>query len=106
MAYGGSQARGPVRAVATSLCQSHSNAGSDLHHSSRQRRILNPVIEARDQTCNLMVPSRIRSPLRHDGNALILFLLSLFCLSHDAFIHCKPVSQVCKNACEKAARCE
>ena len=31
----------------------------DLHHSSRQRRILNPLREARDQTCNLMVPSWI-----------------------------------------------
>uniref|UniRef100_A0A8D0PQP5 Uncharacterized protein n=1 Tax=Sus scrofa TaxID=9823 RepID=A0A8D0PQP5_PIG len=28
----------------------------DLHHSSRQRRILNPLSEARDQTRNLMVP--------------------------------------------------
>ena len=28
-AYGGSQARGPFRAVATSLHQSHSNAGSE-----------------------------------------------------------------------------
>ena len=32
----------------------------DLHRSSRQRQILNPRIEARDQTHNLMVPSRIR----------------------------------------------
>ena len=32
----------------------------DLHHSSRPHRILNPIIEARDQTRNLMVPSRIR----------------------------------------------
>ena len=31
----------------------------DLHHSSRQHRILNPLKEARDQTCNLKVPSRI-----------------------------------------------
>ena len=30
MAYGGSQARGPVTAVATGLSQSHSNAGSQL----------------------------------------------------------------------------
>ena len=29
------------------------------HHSSRQRRILNPLSEARDRTGNLMVPSRI-----------------------------------------------
>ena len=32
----------------------------DLHYSSQQRWILNPLSEARDQTCNLMVPSRIR----------------------------------------------
>ena len=32
----------------------------DLHHSSRQRRIVNPLSKGRDQTGNLMVPSRIR----------------------------------------------
>ena len=31
----------------------------DLHHSSGQHPILNPLNEARDQTHNLMVPSRI-----------------------------------------------
>ena len=31
----------------------------DLHHSSRQRWILNPLSEAWDQTCNLTVPSWI-----------------------------------------------
>ena len=30
VAYGGSQARGPVRAVAAGLHQSHSNVGSEL----------------------------------------------------------------------------
>ena len=30
MAYGGSQARGLIRGVAASLCQSHSNTGSEL----------------------------------------------------------------------------
>ena len=30
-AYGGSQARGPIGAVATGLRQSHSNAGSEPH---------------------------------------------------------------------------
>ena len=64
-AYGGSQARGLIGAVATGLLQSHSNAGSelsrvcDLHHSLQQRRVLNPRREAKDQTRNLMVPSRI-----------------------------------------------
>ena len=33
----------------------------DLHHSSQQCWILNPVSESRDQTCNLMVPSWIVS---------------------------------------------
>ena len=32
----------------------------DLHHSSGQRWILNLLSEARDQTCDLMVPSQIR----------------------------------------------
>ena len=32
----------------------------NLHHSSRQSRILNPLSGARDRTRNLMVPSQIR----------------------------------------------
>ena len=49
-AYGDSQARGLIGAVAAGLHHSHSNAGSvcDLHHSSRQQRILNPLSEARN----------------------------------------------------------
>jgi len=31
----------------------------NLHHSSWQLQILNPLSEARNQTCNLMVPARI-----------------------------------------------
>ena len=31
----------------------------DLHHSSQQLRILNPLSKARVRTCNLMVPSQI-----------------------------------------------
>ena len=41
-AYGGSQGRGPIGAVA-----------ARLHHSSRQCRIINPLSRARDQTQNL-----------------------------------------------------
>ena len=40
--YGGSQASGPIGAVATSL-----------HHSSQQHGILNPLSDARDRTCIL-----------------------------------------------------
>ena len=49
VAHGGSQARGLIRAVA-----------AGLHHSSRQRQILDPLSKDRVQTCNVMVPSRIR----------------------------------------------
>ena len=64
MAYGGSQARGPIGAIVAGLHHSHSDAGSELclclHHSSGQRQILNPLSEARDGTHNLMVPGWIR----------------------------------------------
>ena len=59
-AHGGSQARSLIGAVAAGLRQSLSNSGSvELHHSSRQCRILNLLSEARGRTCNFMVPSRI-----------------------------------------------
>ena len=45
----------------------------DLHHSSWQRQILNPLSEARDRTRNLVVPSRIRQPLSHEGNSSACF---------------------------------
>ena len=52
MAYGGSQVRGPIRAVAAGLHHSHSNVGSKpclrLNHSSQQCQILNPLRKARD----------------------------------------------------------
>ena len=48
MAYGGSQARGLIVAVAAGPC-----------HSSWQRQLLNPLSEARDRTRNLMVPNWI-----------------------------------------------
>ena len=41
----------------------------DLHHSSPQPWILNLLSEARDQTRNLMIPSRICFPLRQNRNS-------------------------------------
>ena len=59
-----SQARGRIGVVVTGLRQRHSNAGFEPHlrptHSSRQRRIVNPLSKARDLTRNLMVPSQLR----------------------------------------------
>ena len=80
MAYGGSQARGGIGAVATGLRHSHSNSGSklclqptpQLHHHQMgaasatyttahgNAGSLTHLSEARDQTLNLMVTSRIR----------------------------------------------
>ena len=55
IAYGSFQTRGWIRAIAASLHHSHStwdpSCICNLHHSSRQRRILNPLSEARDGTC-------------------------------------------------------
>ena len=39
----------------------------DLHHSSGQRWILNPLSEARDRTCSLIDTSQILSLLSHNG---------------------------------------
>ena len=58
MAYGGSQARGPIGSAATAA--SDLSRICNLHHSSRQSRIFSLLSEARDQTHNLMVPSWIR----------------------------------------------
>ena len=63
-AYGSSQARGRIGAVAASLCQSHSNAGSEPRLQPTPQLtampIVNPLSKRRDRTRNLMVPSQIR----------------------------------------------
>ena len=57
------QARGQIGGTAASPRRSHSNAGSELclqpTPQLRQRQILNPLSEARDQTHNCMVSSQI-----------------------------------------------
>ena len=69
MAYGGSQARGLIRAVAASLHHSHSNARSkpSLQHTPQ-------LMETPDRTCNLMVPSWIRFHCATTGTPLITSL--------------------------------
>ena len=78
-AYGGTQVRGLIRATAAGLRHSHSNSGSlshvfDLHHSSQQHCILNPLNEARDWTRLLMVPSWIHFHCATLGNLNPQFL--------------------------------
>ena len=63
MAYGSFQASGWIRAAAAGLHHSHSNIGLsrvfNLHHSSWQCRIPDPLSKARDQTHILMDASWI-----------------------------------------------
>ena len=58
MAYGTSQSRGLIGAIAASLHHSHSSMGPsrvcDLHRSSQQCQILNPMSEARYWTLILI----------------------------------------------------
>ena len=77
-AYGGSQVRGWIIAIAASLTTATAmqdpSLACDLHHSSWQHQILNPQSEARDQTCILMVTSRIRFHCITAGTPRHLFL--------------------------------
>ena len=78
-AQGGSQATERVKAIATGLCQSHSNIKSKpclrpTPQSSRQHWILNPLSEARDWPCILMDASQIRLHWAKTGNPLFLDL--------------------------------
>ena len=64
-AYRGSWPRDRIGATAAGLSHSYSHSNVrfrlrlHLHHSSQQRRILNPLREARDQTCVLVDASQI-----------------------------------------------
>ena len=44
----------------------------------RNRRILNPLSEAKDQTCLLMDISQVRNPLSHNGNSQNNYLKTRF----------------------------
>ena len=70
-ADGGSQARGLIGAVAAGPHHSHCN----LHHSSWQRRILNPLSKTWDRTLNLMVPHQIHFLCATTGTPRTQFLL-------------------------------
>ena len=51
----------------------------NLHYSSRQHRIINPLSEARDQIHILMDTSRVYNPLSHNGNSHPHFLRITVC---------------------------
>ena len=49
----------------------------DLHHSSQQRQILNPLSKARDQTCIFMDSSQVCNPLSQVGNSSIILKVEI-----------------------------
>ena len=71
-----SELQPPVYAAATAT-QNPSHI-CDLHHSSWQHWILNPLSEARDQTRNLMVPSQIHFRCAMMGTPPLSFLILSF----------------------------
>ena len=89
MAYGGSQASGPIGTVAADLHHSYISVGSEPRLWPTPQlmaiRILNPLSRARDGTHILMDTGRISQPLNHDGNSssvlTYIFITSLCSLS-------------------------
>ena len=62
-------------ASATATATPDPSCVCNRYHNLWQCRILNPLNEARDQTCNLMVPSRIRFCCIMMGTPTLLFLI-------------------------------
>ena len=73
--YGSSQAKGQIWATVDGLL--HSNARSDLHHSSGQRWIFTPLSKARDRICILKDSLFGSFPLSHNGNSGSEVLMNL-----------------------------
>ena len=65
----------------------------DLHHSSQQCQILNPLSEARDCTCILMDTSWILNLLSHNRNSLDSCFSSL-CTGPSANISLTQISHM------------
>ena len=59
-----------LQAYATATAAQDPSHVSDLHHSSQQHQILDPLSQARDRTYILMDTSRILKPLSYNGNSL------------------------------------
>ena len=75
LACGGSQTRCQITselqlpAYTTATATPDPSHVCDLHRSSRQRRILNPLSQARGQTCILTDASPVLNPLSHNRNS-------------------------------------
>ena len=65
-------------AYTTAIAMWNPSCVCNLHHSSRQHQILDPLSEARDGTCNLMVPNRICFRCATTGTPFIFFFKGLY----------------------------
>ena len=77
----GVQLKLQLLAYTTATARQDLICGFSLHHSSRQRCILNPLSEARDRTCTLMDTSQIRFCCATAGTPH-KFLRGLSCKTH------------------------
>ena len=68
-------ARGQVGATATATATQDLSPICNLHHSSWQRQILNPLSKARAGTCNLRVPSQIHFHFAMTGTPYLTSLI-------------------------------
>ena len=104
VACGSSQARGQIGAAAAGLCHSHSSTTlshiCDLHCSSQQRWVLNPLTWVRDRTPVLMDTSQIvtTEPQWEFPNIFLdvvgfmsVILLCVFCRFHVFFYSSVPL---------------
>ena len=67
----------------------------DLHHSSWQCWVLNPLSEAGDRTCILMDTSWVHNPLSHSRNSIVFVFLTCI-LVVNTFrkrIRCSPLNK-------------
>ena len=81
LAYGSSQTRGKMGAIAASLFHSHSNMGCcicNLYHSSGQHQIPDPLSEARNRTHSLMDTNWVRLHCTTKGTPKHFFLNKFF----------------------------
>ena len=65
----------PACSTATATATQDLGHICNLHTSSQQRHIRNPLSRAVDQTPILMDTSRVFNPLSHNGNSLVVFCL-------------------------------
>ena len=71
----GVQSKWQLLAYATATAMRDPSCVCNIHHSSWQHWVLNPLSEARDRTSTLMDTSWVLNLLSHNGNSLLCHLM-------------------------------